>query len=508
MFQTGIKDFNVVAAVPTSRPSSLARRLPLSDFELGSLSDLRIHTDLAASIGSREWCLGTAALILLCGGALWAGARVPPLPVTVHARLTSTQFDEARADAIAPLAAGAMTGRMAQPSLLVEPLAEIPERPRIELTARIGGSDSLEAALRRAGVGRDDATAAAQLIGGATNIRALKPGTAVNIVLGRRETRKVPRPLDSLGVRTALDLRLELARADGSGLSLKRVPIEVDDTPLRITGVVGNSFADAASAAGAPEAIVDEAVQTLGYAVDFQHQVSRRDRYDIVVEHHRAADGLTETGGLLYTALAPANGQRVDMLRWNYGGHSQFFRGNGESAKKGLMRTPVNGAHLTSSFGMRFHPILNFSRLHQGVDFGAAWGSPVLAAAGGRVTFAGTHGGHGNYIQVLHHPGLMTAYAHLSRFAVKPGATVAQGQVIGYVGSTGLSTGPHLHYEVWLNGAPVNPVAVKFLGGTQLAGGDLTRFKASLAHMQGLHPAGAATAEADSQPLSRRQRRT
>ncbi|MGI4877814.1 MAG: M23 family metallopeptidase, partial [Janthinobacterium lividum] len=202
------------------------------------------------------------------------------------------------------------------------------------------------------------------------------------------------------------------------------------------------------------------------------------------------ATGETETGGLLYAALRPASGAPVELMRWTYGGKPMFFRANGESAKKGLMRTPVDGAHETSGFGMRFHPILGFSRLHQGVDFGAPMGSPIMAAAAGKVTFAGWHGGHGNYIQLLHRPGLMTAYAHMSRFAVKAGTNVAQGQVIGYVGSTGLSTGPHLHYEVWINQQPVNPLDVKFLGGTQIAASEMGRFTGQLDRMRGLRAAG------------------
>ena len=506
MFQPGIKGFSVDAGgtVVTAPMASPVFRMPrLTSFELGSLPDLRLHTDLGDAIGSRRWYVGAATLLAMCGGAIWAGGKVAPLPLGVHPALTATMLAEARADTLAPLALGAVTGRAAAPTHLVEALAEVPERPRIETTAHLNGSDSLEAALRRAGVGRDDASEAAKLIGGSADLKKLKAGTAVDLVLGRRETRTVPRPLDSLGLRAALDMRVEVARADDGELTLKRVPIAVDDTPLRISGTVGGSFADSAGAAGVPERVVDDAVKTLGYAVDFQRQVGRRDQYDIVVEHRRAEDGMTETGGLLYTALTPAKGSRIDMLRWDYGGQSQFFRGTGESARKGLMRTPVNGAHLTSSFGMRFHPILNYSRLHQGVDFGAAWGSPVLAAAAGKVTFAGAHGGHGNYLQLLHRPGLMTAYAHLSRFAVRPGTNVAQGQVIGYVGSTGLSTGPHLHYEVWLNNHPVDPTSVKFMGGTQIAGGDLARFKARLEWMRTLRPAGIDVAENDT-PKKRR----
>ena len=475
----------------------------LSSFELGSFSDSAIAVDLAAAIGSRRWWLGTAALGGLCAVAMWSAGQLRAIPVAVHPALTAAQAVEARADSIGALAIGAPTGRAAGAGPLVEALREIPERPQVEATARIGANDSFEAALRRAGVGRDDAAAAAKLVAGATDLRALKAGTAVDLVLGRRDSRSVPRPLTSAALRAALDLRLEVARADDS-LALKRVPIAVDYTPLRISGTVGNSFADAATAAGAPEAVVDEAVRILGYAVDFQHQVGARDRYDLVVAHRQAEDGLSETGGLLYTALQPSNGARVDMLRWQYGSRSEFFRGSGESAKKGLMRTPVNGAHLTSSFGMRFHPILNFSRLHQGVDFGAPSGSPVLAAAAGRVTFAGAHGGHGNYMQLLHRPGLMTAYAHLSRFAVRSGTTVAQGQVIGYVGSTGLSTGPHLHYEVWVNQKPVDPTNIKFTGGTTLAGSEMGRFRSEMERMRGLKAAGSEMAAAD-EPKARRR---
>lgn len=473
-----------------------------TNFELGSLPDLQLHIDLGDGIGSQRWLVGAAVLLGMCSAAIWTGGRIAPMPLATRTPLTLAMAQEVQADAIAPLVSGATTGRATSPTRLVEALAEIPERPRIEATARLNANDSLEAALRRAGVGRDDASSAAALLGDAALDR-LQAGTAIDLVLGRRETRTLPRPLESLGLRAALDLRVEISRADGDGeLALKRVVIPVDDTPLRISGVVAGSFADSASAAGLPERVVDDAVKTLGYAIDFQRQVGRRDRYDVVVEHRRAADGMSETGDLLYTALTPVKGNRIDMLRWSYGGQNQFFRGTGESAKKGLMRTPVNGAHLTSSFGMRFHPILGYSRLHQGVDFGAAWGSPVLAAAGGKVTFAGLHGGHGNYMQVLHHPGLMTAYAHLSRFAVRSGTLVAQGQVIGFVGSTGLSTGPHLHYEVWLNNRPVDPTALKFLGGTQLVGADLGRFKATIDRMRGLREAGVQLAE--SEPRKRR----
>ncbi len=287
---------------------------------------------------------------------------------------------------------------------------------------------------------------------------------------------------------------------------MKRIPIAVDNTPLRVTGIVGGNLVRAVRAAGVPASQAAEYRQNLAYVLDLQRQVGRRDRFDVILEHRHAATGENETGGLLYAALRPERGEAVELLRWTYGGRPMFFRANGESAKKGLMRTPVDGAHETSGFGMRLHPILGYSRLHQGVDFGAASGTPIMAAAAGKVTFAGWHGGHGNYVQVLHRPGLMTAYGHMSRFAVKPGTAVAQGQVIGYVGSTGLSTGPHLHYEVWVNNAPVDPTNIKFTGGTTLSGGEMARFRSEMAKMRGLKAAGEETADADDKAPKARRR--
>lgn len=512
MYQPGINSFGGASAAGFGDTAKLrpgrvillprARGDVAPRFDFDRFADLDLCVDLGQAIGSRDWWLGLGLMLTLCATALVAGYRVAPLPQSVRATLTPAQYDDARPDAILPLASGATTGRTTPATGLVEALREIPERPQIETTARIGRGDGIGPALRRAGVGADDAATVARLVGSA--VHGVAPGTGIDLVLGRRETRTVPRPLTSLGFRAAFDLRLEVARLSDGVLDLTRIPIAVDSTPLRVTGLVGANLVRAVRAAGVPADQAADYRQNLAYVLDLQRQVGRRDRFDVVLEHRRAATGETETGGLLYAALRPERGDPVELLRWTYGGRPMFFRANGESAKKGLMRTPVDGAHETSGFGMRLHPILGFSRLHQGTDFGAAMGSPIMAAAAGTVTFAGWHGGHGNYLQILHHPGLMTAYAHMSRFAVKPGTVVAQGQVIGYVGSTGLSTGPHLHYEVWVNNVPVDPTGIKFLGGTTLAGGEMTRFKGEMDRMRALKAAGAETAPVE-EPKARRR---
>ena len=213
------------------------------------------------------------------------------------------------------------------------------------------------------------------------------------------------------------------------------------------------------------------------------------DHFDLVVAHRRAATGETETGGLLYAGLQQAK-RKLSLLKWTIAGKESWYDAAGVGQQRqGKMMMPVQG-HVTSSFGMRYHPILGYSRMHQGIDYGAPMGSPIEAATDGVISFAGWHGGHGNYVQIRHAGGLGTGYAHMSRIAVRPGTHVRAGQIIGYVGSTGLSTGPHLHFEVFRNNVAVNPLSVKFTQAAQLAGSELQRFKATLARMLSVHVSG------------------
>lgn len=357
------------------------------------------------------------------------------------------------------------------------------------MTATLGQGD-LAQTLRRAGVSGDESASIAKLIGGAIDLAKIRRGTALDIALGRRPSRDVPRPLDTLALRAAFDLRLEVVRDNGA-LKLHRIPIAVDDTPLRATGKVGPSLYKSARAAGIPASAVAEAIKALSFGLDFQRDITASDTFDIVVEHRRAETGETETGKLLYAGIDKGKRQ-VRMMRWTLGGKDQFFDANGEATSKGLLRTPVDGARISSNFGLRRHPILGFSRLHKGMDFAAATGTPILAAAAGKVVFASRNGGYGNYVIIDHGNGMRTAYAHLSRFGIAAGKSVSQGQVIGYVGTTGLSTGPHLHYELYRNGQAVNPASVKFTSRTQLAGRDLAAFKAKLGTLMAVRPAGAA----------------
>lgn len=444
--------------------------------------DIDLVPDLGQNIGSRTWFRGLFTCFGLCAAALSLSPSFQPVPGAPGPVMSDARYDEVRSQMITPLALGADSGRHMGSTDAVQPLRETPERPQIDLNAQIGSSDTLARALSRAGVSSGDVATVMSLVGGDIG-GGVKPGTRLDILLGRRASRDRPRPLDRLAFRARLDLGLELTR-NGGLLSVKRTPIHVDDTPLRIQGVVGDSIYRSARAAGAPPKAVQAFLRVIAGQVDLGG-VAAGDRYDIVTEYRRAATGDVEVGDLLYAGLKRARGKSIDMLKWTKDGRSEWFEASGVGERRGVLSAPVSG-RMSSGYGQRRHPILGYTRMHAGIDFAAAYGSPIYAVTDGVVSYAGRHGGHGNYVRIQHGGGLATGYAHMSRIAASPGQRVRRGQVIGYVGSTGLSTGPHLHYELYRNGATVNPLSVRFTSTAQLAGAELAAFRARLAHYQSL----------------------
>jgi murein DD-endopeptidase MepM/ murein hydrolase activator NlpD len=190
-----------------------------------------------------------------------------------------------------------------------------------------------------------------------------------------------------------------------------------------------------------------------------------------------------EAGDLQYAQI-----KGIRFYRFERHGDVEYFDEFGKNIKGFLLRTPVDGAHMTSGFGMRRHPILGYNRMHQGIDFGAGMGTPVLAAGDGVVVEARRWGGYGNWLRIRHNDGWETGYGHLSRYAsgLKPGQRVRQGQLVAYVGSTGASTGPHLHYETWFRGGRVNPISAKVPQGTVLGGSELAAFRSEKARIDRL----------------------
>jgi len=251
-----------------------------------------------------------------------------------------------------------------------------------------------------------------------------------------------------------------------------------DPESRRFTGRVGNNLSDSLIAAGVPAQQGREYVWLLGKAINLSDGLTVDDRFDLVLL--RNPDG--SLGQLVYAGMDRVARADVELMKWTDGRQVIWVNADGVGGEGSqAMRMPVNG-HLTSGFGERFHPILGYERFHAGVDLGATYGAPIVAAADGRVVSAGWRGGYGQAVAIAHAQGLQTLYGHMSRIAAFAGETVHRGQVIGYVGSTGLSTGPHVHFEVTKNGRPVNPLSIKAIGGGpgQLEGEKLVAFQNEL----------------------------
>jgi len=457
------------------------------------LAGADLVVDLGARIGSREWFRGLATCTALCTAAVLLAPSFDPLAIAPEAPMAAAQWNQARALAIAPIGLGADTGHSLPATSAVELLADTPERPRIDLTATIGQGDGFARVLERAGVSRDEAGDVASMISSAVPLDDLRAGTKMDLVLGRRAVKSDPRPLESLDFRAKFDLKLAVQRIDGN-LRLKRIPIAVDSTPLRIQGRVGSSLYQSARSAGVPGDALEAFIKAISQKLAMR-QIGSDARFDAIIGHRRAETGEVEMGQLMYAGITEGK-RKVQMLKWTDGGRDKWYEASGVGETKGVMRQPVLG-HLTSSFGLRRHPILGFSRMHQGMDFGAPMGAPIVAATDGVVSFAGRHGGHGNYVRLNHSGGISTGYAHMSRIIARPGERVRQGQLIGYVGSTGLSTGPHLHYEVFRNGQAINPASMKFTVVQQLSGRDLANFRAKLNNLLSVRVANGGGAKKD-----------
>ena len=241
----------------------------------------------------------------------------------------------------------------------------------------------------------------------------------------------------------------------------------------RVSGDVSDGLYWSLRGAGASPEIAADYLKAIATQIDVG-EVAPYDRFDFVVSK--------SIGALIYVGLDRAQYSDVQVIRWNVGGQSRWFDGGltvAPQVSSGLM-APVAG-RITSGFGYRYHPILHYSRLHAGIDFGARWGTPIVAAADGQVVGAGYAGGYGRQVRIAHAGGIVTSYSHMSAIATASGTPVRQGQVIGYVGSSGLSTGPHLHFEVRISGQPVNPMSARLVSsGPQVDKTLVVAFKARL----------------------------
>ena len=397
---------------------------------------------------------GALALALLCSGV--AMAALPHAPAA-----PSAEEVQWRALALAPLASGGATGLRMTATNAVEPIEAAPERATVDLAMTLAPGDSIRALLARAGASYGDAGTAGALIAAAAP--EIPAGTSVTVTLGRRNG--AARPIEQVKLHAGLGLTLQVVRGDG-GLQLVRQALNVDRTPLRVRGTVGDGLYWSLRAAGVTPQSAAEYLKALATEIDVGSEVAPDDRFDLIIAS-RAAGGERRLGGLLYAGIDRAAERDLQLVRWASGGQLEWIDAatldHPAAQSAAGMLWPVAG-RITSGFGWRYHPILHFARLHKGIDFGARWGSPIVAAADGQVARAGWAGGYGRQVRIAHGGGLTTSYSHMSQIVAQPGSLVHRGEVIGYVGSSGLSTGPHLHFETYRNGTPVNPMGVSFAG--------------------------------------------
>ena len=299
--------------------------------------------------------------------------------------------------------------------------------------------------------------------------------------------------LDARRVRPGLEVKAHVAGDTLNALSVdlepgrrlmaKRMPdgeyrafaldSQLIPTPYIVKGSIETSLYQDAQKLGAEDQQVVDFAQVFAYDLDFQREVHPGDEFEMVFDVLMDERGnVIRRGDVLYASL---NGKAVTKSFYRFTTPDEkvtdYFQANGESSTKFLMKTPINGARLSSRFGKRRHPISGYTRLHKGTDFAAPTGTPIYAAGNGVVERASRYGGYGHYVRIRHAKGYKTAYAHMSRYGrgIRSGRSVRQGQIIGYVGSTGASTGPHLHYEVYKNGKPVDAMRLKLPTGRKLA---------------------------------------
>ena len=362
---------------------------------------------------------------------------------------------------------------------------QVPPEPTDE-TFKLAKGQSLVDMLTDRGVSQDAAKALVAAVNPIFPVNMIKPGTPVEVTLdrqidfyGREVTFPVelsfsPGPKETLTVEADEDGRFQAA-IEGTKAGTKSQYAQINH--FHTHAEVGSSLYGSAQDNKIPDYIIAEFTRIFSYDVDFQRQVKASDTFDLF--YGNPLTGSSSRRMVLHYAQLTLDGKTKTYYRYTTAdGQTDYYDEQGRSAQKSLLKTPVSGAKLTSGFGMRLHPLLGYSKMHAGVDFGVPEGTPIRAAGSGVIEVAGRHGSFGIAVEIKHNDRYETLYAHMSRLAtgVNQGIRVNQGQIIGYVGSTGRSTGPHLHYEVHVDGQPVNPTRIMATGGKQLAGKEMVKF--------------------------------
>jgi murein DD-endopeptidase MepM/ murein hydrolase activator NlpD len=381
-------------------------------------------------------------------------------------------------------------------------------------TLTLESGDTLAGLLEDAGVPSADANAAILALAKVYNLRSAKAGQSFQVTFQSPPDSQVLPPdttpgvinipladeddADANGVVTpiasapagrllaitfspSVEHDITIARAPDGSFSANDVVKQLVQHQHRAGATIDSSLYLAATQAGIPTDVVVEMIHMFSYKVDFQRDLRPGDSFQVFYDYYYTPEGMPAKQGNISYAEMRTGGHVIALYRYQPDPNqpADYFDAHGENVKGMLMKTPVDGARISSGFGMRFHPVLGYTRMHKGIDFAVPSGTPVMAAGAGTIQTERWENGFGNFILLNHGNGYATAYGHLSRFAagVHPGTHVRQGQVIAYSGATGIATGPHLHYEIRIHGVQVNPAGVKVARGRFLAGNDLRDFQ-------------------------------
>ena len=339
----------------------------------------------------------------------------------------------------------------------------------VDIQHKISKGDTLDKILKRYEISQDEIKKLKKVLKQKNNINELELNKTIKFTIEKNKKIQIINFEFPVNKKKKVYLTKNLENED---FNYKEINTNLEKNIVYADGIIKRSLYRAATSKKIKPNIIIDFARIYGFQIDFQRDIRKNDSFQILYEQFTDENGdVVETGNILFANinLSSQDNELYFFNKKNYEGHYDI---QGKSAVKALMKTPINGARLSSSFGMRKHPILGYNKMHKGTDFAAPKGTPVMASGDGKIIKAAWCGGGGNCVKIKHNQTYSTVYAHLSKFAagIKKGVRVKQGRIIGYVGSTGLSTGPHLHYEVIENGKKINSQKLKLPSGKILKG--------------------------------------
>ncbi|MBH69645.1 MAG: peptidase M23 [Rhodospirillaceae bacterium] len=357
--------------------------------------------------------------------------------------------------------------------------SKAPEPKIVQLMVKQG--DTLMKLLVSNGVDKQQAANLVSSVRKQYDLRFLKAGQKLKITLAPDYDESAPRTKKIVAFSLMKNFAQEVytIRTAEDQFTSEIIKKSYQLSDVHVTGRITTSLYKSAVDSGLPLKTLMELIRIFSFDVDFQREIQQGDTFSVLFKSHKDDHGKVVHHDSIDWTKMTLGGKVIEYARFtSKNGFNDYYDRHGKSVKKTLMRTPIDGAKLTSRFGKRRHPILGFTKMHRGVDFAASKGTPIMAAGDGVIESLGRNGPYGKYIRIRHNSTYKTAYAHLSKYkkGLRKGRRVRQGAIIGYVGSTGRSTGPHLHYEVIKNGRKTNPLSVRLPAGNRLNQKDLKKF--------------------------------